>query len=112
MSGLEELKAAYKEISAEYNFRFSEVVPNINPYDESYMLVFKYDGIEINMSFSYSFIVESSPRADDLIFTGNPLVHFSIASYLGVTNFIQAMQKNRADKDTMKAFMEYLEGEK
>ncbi len=107
MTGLKELKVAYEYMSKEFSFLITDVI--FDDTDERYELVFKWFGVGLRMSFRYAFIMRTDPYTDDIIFRGDPCLHFSVACYRAITDFIETLQKYRSDKNTMMAFIDYLE---
>jgi len=108
MTGFKELKAAYEYINKEFGFYIFDVVNNDTTEDIGWKLIFKRFAVGIDMGFAYEFLAGNDPYADDIFFNGNPNLHFSIACYRAITDFIETMQKHRSDKDTMIAFIDYL----
>ena len=108
MLGLEELKTAYKNMADECSFIFKDAIYYNEDGNASWKLVFDYFGVGIRMSFEYEYLVENDPLYDDIMFYGDPYIHFSIYCYRIMTIFIEVLQKNRTDKDTMNAFIMYL----
>lgn len=112
MTGIEELKTAYKTMADECGFLISDVIYDKCVDAESWVLVFKYFEVGIGMSFIYAFIVDDDPLFDDLGFTGDPCSYFSVYCYRIIADFIKVMQLNRLDKDVMNEFIEYLDKNK
>ncbi len=110
MSGFEELKIAYERMRDECSFRYTGLEFDKYSGDTwvNQRLNFSFFGVGIKMSFSYDFITSNDPNADDIFFKGDPNLHFSIYCYRILVNFIETLQKYRTEKDTMEAFLNYL----
>jgi hypothetical protein len=112
MTKLGELKAAYERFSKECSFYCTDVIPDINEDGERWQLVFTFFGVGIRMSFSYEFIIGNDPFADDIVFTGDPCLHFSMYCYDILMIFIAKLQEYRTNQDVMDEFIDYLKEKK
>ena len=112
MTGFEELKHAYERFSKECSFYCTDIILNDEDGYEWRQLVFTFFGVGIRMSFSYEFIVGNDPFADDIVFTGDPCLHFSIYCYDILMIFIVKLQEHRSNQDVMDEFIDYLKEKK
>jgi hypothetical protein len=114
MTKLEELIAAYTKMKDDSGYMFSKAIHDNIDGEESWQLIFDLIGIGVEYSFSYVFFVDNDPRLDEIVFYGDNddnEMHFLVSCYFSISDFIQALQKYRSDKDTINALIEYLEGD-
>ena len=106
MTGFEELTAAYERMSKECSFKILGIfMYEDDDGNETYDLDFEFFGVGAKMYFVYEFILQGDPCADDIFFGGDPKAHFSIYCYRIITDFIETMQKYRADQKLMMEFI-------